>query len=73
MVAATVVRHVAARRRGIRTKFVFGTSLLADKVAPTIYDEFLPSALADSRYQAAPPPLVFGAGLDRLQVACDAS
>jgi len=72
MVAATGGQHFKARRHGIRTKFIFGTSLLANKVGPMIYDKFLPSALAEKRYQAAPPPLVFGNGLGLLQAACDA-
>jgi hypothetical protein len=72
MVIARVSEIFKARRNRIRTKFIFGTSLLANEVGPMIYSGFLPSALAEGRYRAAPPPLVFGAGLGSLQAAFDA-
>jgi hypothetical protein len=72
MALASVGQTFKARRNGVRTKFIFGTSLSANEVGPMIYAEFLPSALAEGRYRAAPAPLVFGAGLDCLQGAFDA-
>lgn len=54
-----------SRLRGIRTKSIFGTSLLGNEVGPMIYVDYLPAALAEGRHAAAPGPLVMGRGLDR--------
>jgi len=70
MVIASTRQAFKARRLGIRTRFIFGTTLQGNAVGPMIYAGFLPSALAEGRYRAAPPPLVFGAGLGSLQAAC---
>lgn len=72
MIMASLRQTFKARRNGVRTKFIFGTSLVANEVGPMIYVDFLPLALAEGRYQAAPAPLVFGTGLDCLQGACEA-
>jgi len=58
-----------ARMRGIRAKFIFGTTLVNNEVGKMIYVDFLPSALADGRYIAAPDPLVTGHGLDQIPAA----
>ena len=58
--------------RGIRTKFIFGSSLVDNEVGRMIYEEFLPDALADARYVAAPDPLVIGRGLDQIPAALEA-
>ena len=71
LVAANVAVQVDARRRGIRTKYIFGTTLKANEVGTVIYQDFLPNALADGRYVAAPEPRVVGAGLAELQRAMD--
>ena len=63
MIANTSLALIA-RLRGIRTHFIFGSSLIHNEVGPMIYDDFLPSALAQGRYVAAPDPLVVaGEGL----------
>jgi NADPH:quinone reductase-like Zn-dependent oxidoreductase len=64
--------QVKCRLRGIRTKFVFGTTLKGNEVAAIIYEGFLPAALADGRYVAAPDPLVIGTGLESVQAGLDA-
>lgn len=69
--AATVRQQVGLRRRGIRAKFVFGTSLKANDVSRAIYRDFLPAALAEGRYVAAPPARVVGDGLGEVQRALD--
>jgi NADPH:quinone reductase-like Zn-dependent oxidoreductase len=61
-----------ARTRGIGTKFVFGSSLMANAVGPMIYADFLPSALAEGRFIAAPEPVVVGSGLEAVQTGFDA-
>ena len=72
LVSANASMMLKARLRGIRTKFIFGTSLLGNDVGPLIYVDFLPRALADDRYIAAPDPLVIGHGLGQIQAGLDA-
>ena len=67
LISSNVSMMIEARLRGIHTKSVFGTSLLANEVGPMIYADFLPEALAGGRYVAAPDPLVIGRGLDQIQ------
>ncbi|QYF74502.1 zinc-binding alcohol dehydrogenase family protein [Cryobacterium sp. PAMC25264] len=62
---------VSSRLRGIRSKAIFGTSLKNNEVSTLIYQDFLPQALADGRYTAAPTPMVVGHGLEQLQLALD--
>ena len=73
VVGGTMSMMIKARLRGIRTKFIFGTSLFDNEVGPMIYRDFLPSALAEGRYVAAPEPLVFGRGLDKVPGALEAN
>ena len=60
-----------ARRLGIRTKFIWGSSLQDNEVGPMIFARFLPQALADGRYAAAPEPLVVGHGLETIPKALE--
>jgi len=56
LVSATAAFQTRCRLRGIRTKFIFGTSLKANEVSRVIYQDFLPDALAEGRYAAVPGP-----------------
>jgi NADPH:quinone reductase-like Zn-dependent oxidoreductase len=60
-----------ARRLGVRTKFIWGSDLIANAVGPMIFEAFLPSALAEARFVAAPGPTVVGAGLAQIPVALE--
>jgi len=71
VIASMVAMTVKSRIRGIRTKMIFGTTLFENEVGPMIYADFLPSALADGRYVAAPDPLVVGHGLDQIPAALE--
>jgi NADPH:quinone reductase-like Zn-dependent oxidoreductase len=71
LVAGTVALQVRARRKGVGSQFVFGTSLKANEVSTAVYRDFLPAALAEGRYVAAPEPMVVGTGLDQVQHAMD--
>jgi NADPH:quinone reductase-like Zn-dependent oxidoreductase len=53
LVTSNVALQVRARRRGIRSKYIFGTTLKANQVSAAIYRDFLPDALAEGRYVAA--------------------
>ena len=62
---------VKSKTRGIRTNFIFGSTLLYNDLGKAIYVDFLPRALAEGRYFAAPDPLVVGKGLENIQVGLD--
>ncbi len=72
MLASNVATAMKVRIRGIRTKFIFGTSLMNNEVGRMIYVDFLPQALADGRYVAAPDPFVVGRGLGLIQAGLKA-
>jgi len=67
MLVGNISAGFKSRTRGIRTKFIFGSSLVDNEVGAAIYVDFLPQALADGRYIAAPPALVAGSGLEAIQ------
>ncbi|WP_042369849.1 zinc-binding alcohol dehydrogenase family protein [Streptacidiphilus neutrinimicus] len=71
LVGANIALQIAARRRGVRTKYIFGTTLKANEVSTLVYRDFLPRALAEGRYRALPKPTVVGHGLGDLQHALD--
>ncbi|EKV06850.1 Zinc-binding oxidoreductase CipB [Penicillium digitatum] len=62
---------ITSRLKGVTAKFVFGSSLYNNEVGGIIYDDFLPVALAQGSYVAAPKPLVVGKGLEKIQEAMD--
>lgn len=72
LVSSTASSRVKFRMRRIRTKFIFGNSLMDNEVSKAIYEDFLPRALADGRYLAAPEPHVVGNGLEYVQAGFDA-
>ena len=55
--------------KGVDSKFIFGTDLVTNEVGRAIYENFLPAALAEGRYIAAPEPQVVGKGLEYVQEA----
>ncbi len=62
---------IEARRNGVKTRMVWGSALLNSDVGPMIFETFLPSALKDGRFVAAPEPLVVGSGLGAISEALD--
>lgn len=56
---------------GVEAKFFRGDSLAQNELGDAIFAEFLPKALAEGKFVAAPEPLVVGKGLERLQQAFD--
>jgi NADPH:quinone reductase-like Zn-dependent oxidoreductase len=66
---ATRLQALTIPHRGIRVGGVWGGTLKDNEVGPAVYNDFLPSALADGRYRAAPPATVVGEGLDAITVA----
>lgn len=72
LISANVSLQMKSRRRRIRTKFIFGSTLMDNEVSTVIYEGFLPDALAAGRYVAAPEPVVIGHGLRHVQAGLDA-
>ncbi|KAJ2974179.1 hypothetical protein NQ176_g6194 [Zarea fungicola] len=60
-----------SKMTGVKANFVFGSSLFENEVSTAIYKDFLPEALQQSKYVAAPPPQVVGDGLENIQKALD--
>ena len=71
MLAGNVALAIEARRKRVRTKFIWGSALLGNEVGPLIYETFLPVALAEGRFVAAPEPLMAGHGLERIPDALE--
>jgi len=71
LIGANVALQLAARRRGVAAKYIFGTTLKANEVSALIYRDFLPAALAEGRYRTVPAPTVVGKSLDDIQHALD--
>ena len=55
----------------IRTRFIFGSSLINNEVSTVVYEDFLPRALASKQFIAAPPARVVGHGLASIQAALE--
>jgi len=72
LVSANMALAVKARLWGIRMSFIFGSTLVDHDLGGTIYRDFLPAALAEGRFVAAPDARVVGQGLDQIPVAMDA-
>lgn len=68
---ASAMMWLKTKTRGIQTKYIFGSSLIKNEVSKIIYEDFLPQALADGRYIAAPGPHIAGTGLESIQAALD--
>lgn len=71
LIASNFALQLRSRTRGVQIKYIWGTSLKNNEVSHAIYRDFLPSALADGRYRAAPEARVIGHGLQHLQSALD--
>ncbi|KAJ5372769.1 Polyketide synthase enoylreductase [Penicillium concentricum] len=62
---------IKSKRRGVKTKSIFGSSAAHTEVGAMIYREFLPEALAGGTFVAAPKPRIVGKGLEQIQSAMD--
>ena len=60
-----------SKLKGVKAKFIFGSTLAQNEVSQAIYDDFLPQALAQGSFIAAPDPLVVGKGLEYVQEGFD--
>jgi NADPH:quinone reductase-like Zn-dependent oxidoreductase len=71
LVASNIALQSRCIPRGIRARFIWGSSLMNNEVGPMLWEDFLPAALAEGRYVAAPTAEVVGSGLEQVQTALD--
>ena len=71
LIQSNIALQFAARPRGVKLKYLFGSALKHTEVSLAIYRDFLPDALAENRYAIFPEPTVVGHGLDAVQGALD--
>jgi hypothetical protein len=55
--------------KGVAYKFVWATDVMANKLGSEMYEKFLPVALAERTFLAAPEPQVAGKGLEGIEDA----
>ncbi|KAK2027042.1 zinc-binding dehydrogenase [Colletotrichum zoysiae] len=65
--SATV--FVKGKVSGVRSKFIWGSDLMATDVGAAIYQDFLPDAMAQGKFTPAPKAEVVGNGLESIQEA----
>lgn len=70
-VMGSISLALSARRKNVTTKMIWGSTLISNEVGPMIFETFLPGALADGRYTAAPKAEVFGHGLSAIPAALE--
>ena len=62
---------IKARTKGIRTGYIYATTLLHNGVGKAVYTDFLPQALARGSYISSPEAEVVGSGLESITTALD--
>ncbi|MCJ1278136.1 hypothetical protein MMC21_005951 [Puttea exsequens] len=70
-VSWNAAHFVKSKTRGIRSKFIFGSTLVDNGVGKMLYEDFLPKALEQGTFMPAPEPEVVGKGLESVQHALD--
>ncbi len=71
LVSFNIARIRISLTKRIRSRFIFASSLTHNEVSRIIYVDFLPQALAEGRYVAAPAPRIVGHGLAAIQTGFD--
>ncbi|CAJ2511889.1 Uu.00g075140.m01.CDS01 [Anthostomella pinea] len=70
-VRGTASLMLKSQLTGVKQKFVFGSAIIHDDVGKALWEDFLPAALQEGRYVAAPEPQVVGHDLECLQANMD--
>ncbi|KAL4774745.1 chaperonin 10-like protein [Aspergillus nidulans var. acristatus] len=72
MLGGMVKSSIRQHRTGVVAKFILVDGLVdPDSVVSRVYMDFLPQALERGQFVPAPPPLVVGKGLEKIQEALD--
>ncbi|KAI0472605.1 GroES-like protein [Xylariaceae sp. FL0804] len=69
---AMTLQHQGELPEGVKTGFVFASTIKDNEVGPAVFNNFLPQALAQNKYVCAPTPKVVGTGLEAIQAAFEA-
>ncbi|KAF9880435.1 zinc-binding dehydrogenase [Colletotrichum karsti] len=67
----SLVVFVKSKWHGVANKFIWGSDVMANEVGEAVYRDFLPEALENGKYIAAPKPQVIGTGLELVQEGFD--
>ncbi|OQV07102.1 Alcohol dehydrogenase GroES-like domain-containing protein [Cladophialophora immunda] len=70
-ITSLIYLWIKAKRHGIRSSFIVGDTLVDNEVGPAMYEHFVPQALAEGSFVAAPDSEVVGHGLESIQHAMD--
>ncbi|KXH38522.1 zinc-binding dehydrogenase [Colletotrichum simmondsii] len=73
MASESATATFKCKTSGVRTKFIWGSDLMANEVGAAIYRDFLPQALAQGKFIPAPKPHIVGKGLESIQEAFEVS
>ena len=68
---AMAIRYEEPVPDGVESKFIWGSTLADNEVGAALYADYLPKALAEGKFIAAPEPLVVGKGLESIQKALE--
>ena len=68
---ATVFRPPENLPDGVRAKWIYAVTIKDNEVGKAMYEDFLPKALSEGKYIAAPYPYVVGKGLEYVQTGLD--
>ncbi|KAK1999414.1 zinc-binding dehydrogenase [Colletotrichum falcatum] len=69
LTAESVTASVKCKLSGVRSKFIWGSDVMATEVGSAIYQDFLPDAMARGKFTPAPKAEVVGNGLGSIQEA----
>ncbi|GAB2467060.1 NADPH:quinone reductase-like Zn-dependent oxidoreductase [Conyzicola lurida] len=71
LVGGNIALQVKCVSRGIRARFVWGSTIMHNDVGEMLWTAYLPAALADGSHRAEPQPEIVGNGLVQIQGAID--
>ncbi|KAK1590512.1 zinc-binding dehydrogenase [Colletotrichum navitas] len=69
LASESVTVSVKGKLSGVRSKFIWGSDVMATEVGAAIYQDYLPDAMAQGKFTPAPKAEVVGNGLGSIQEA----
>lgn len=71
LIGSNIALQAAARTRGVKLAYIWGSSIKKDAVGTYVFTRYLPAVLADPEYRVSPEAAVAGQGLEAIQAAMD--
>ena len=71
MAGTMISSNIKSTMNGVKVKMINGSDLMENEVGPAVWVDFLPKALEQNKFVAAPEPQVVGKGLEHVQEAMD--